>query len=115
MGIILRVDEHTPWCAGMVMVPKKSGKLRICVDLKALNKSVIREVHTLPKVDETLAQLNGAKILTKLDANSGFWQIPLTQSSRLLKTFIMPIGKFCFNKFPFGITSAPEYFQKCMS
>ena len=77
MGIISKVDEPTPWCAGMVVVPKKSGAIRICVDLKPLNMSVLREVHPLPRVDDTLAQLTGAKIFTKLDANSGFWQIPL--------------------------------------
>ena len=55
MGVISRVDEPTPWCAGMVVVPKKSGSIRICVDLKPLNESVLREVHPLPKVDETLA------------------------------------------------------------
>ena len=114
LGIITRVDEPTPWCAGMVVVPKKAGAIRICVDLKPLNESVIREVHPLPKVDETLAQLNGAKVFTKLDANSGFWQIPLTQSSRLLTTFITPAGRYCFNKLPFGISSAPEHFQKRM-
>ena len=115
MGVITKVDEPTPWCAGMVVVPKKSGKVRICVDLKPLNESVLREVHPLPKVDETLAQLSGAKIFTKLDANSGFWQIPLDKSSRLLTTFITPMGRFCFNKLPFGISSAPEHFQKRIS
>ena len=55
MGIISRVDEPTSWCAGMVVVPKKSGAIRICVDLKPLNESVLREVHLLSKVDETLA------------------------------------------------------------
>lgn len=84
LGIISKVDEPTPWCAGMVVVPKKSGAIRICVDLKPLNESVLREVHPLPKVDDTLAQLTGAKVFTKLDANSGFWQIPLSQPSRLL-------------------------------
>ena len=82
---------------------------------KPLNEGVLREVHPLPKVDETLAQLNGAKVFTKLDATSGFWQIPLTQSSRLLTTFITPAGWYCFNKLPFGISSAPEHFQKQMS
>ena len=72
-------------------------------------------MHPLPKVDETLAQLSKGKIFTKLDTNCGFWQIPLTQSSRLLTTFITLMGWFCFNKLPFGITSTPEYFQKCMS
>ena len=72
MGVISKVDEPTPWCAGMVVVPKKSGDIRICVDLKPLNESVLREVHPLPKVDETLAQLSGARVFSKLDANSGF-------------------------------------------
>ena len=114
MGIISRVDEPTPWCAGMVVVPKKSGAIRICVDLKPLNESVLREVHPLPIVDDTLSQLKGAKIFTKLDANSGFWQIPLSKPSRLLTTFITPAGRYCFNKLPFGISSAPEHFQKRM-
>ena len=99
----------------MVVVPKKNGKVRICVDLKPLNESVIREVHPLPKVDETLAQLTGAKVFSKLDANSGFWQIPLEKSSRLLTTFITPFGRFHFNRLPFGISSAPEHFKKWMS
>ena len=114
-GVISKVSEPTPWCAGMVVVPKKSGTVRICVDLKPLNQSVLREVHPLPKVDETLAQLAGAKIFTNLDANSGFWQIPLSQPSRLLTTFITPMGRYCFNKLPFGISSAPEHLQRRMS
>ena len=96
-------------------MPKNNGKVRICVDLKPLNENVLREVHPLPKVDETLAQLVGAKVFTKLDANSGFWQIPLAESSRQLTSFITPIGRYQFNKLPFGISSAPEHFQKRMS
>ena len=111
MGVISKVETPTPWCAGMVVVPKKDGKVRICVDLKPLNASVKRETHPLPKVDDTLAQLSGAKIFSKLDANSGFWQIPLAKQSRHLTTFITPFGRFCFNKMSFGISSAPEYFQ----
>ena len=83
---------------------------RICVDLKPLNQSVLREVHPLPKVDETLAQLlaqlAGARNFSKLDANR------LTKSSRLLTTFITPTGRYCFNKLPFGISSTPEHFQQ---
>ena len=114
-GVISKVDKPTPWCAGMVPVPKRSGAIRICVDLKPLNESVLREVYPMPKVDETLAQLAGAKIFSKLDANSGFWQIPLAEESRLLTTFVTPCGRYCFNKLPFGISSAPELFQKRMS
>ena len=115
MGVISKVDTPTPWCAGMVVVPKKSGDVRICVDLKPLNESVLREVHPIPSVDETLGKLAGATVFSKLDANSGFWQIPLSEDSRLLTTFITPFGRFCFNKLPFGISSAPELFQKRMT
>ena len=71
-GIISRVTEPTPWCAGMVVVPKREGSVRICVDLKLLNQSVLQEVHPIPKVDHTLAQLAGATVFSKIDANSGF-------------------------------------------
>ena len=115
LGVISKVSEPTEWCAGMVVVPKASGKVRICVDLKPLNESVMREVHPLPSVDSTLAQLAGSKIFSKLDTNSGFWQVPLAEESRHLTTFLTPIGRYCFNKLPFGLSSAPEHFQKRMS
>ena len=115
LGVISKVNEPTEWCAGIVAVPKPDGSVRICVDLKPLNASVLREVHPLPTVDSILGQLSEARIFSKLDANSGFWQIPLADSSRHLTTFITPYGRFCFNKMPFGISSAPEYFQKRMS
>ena len=79
LGVISKVDQHTPWCAGMVAVPKKTGNVRICVNLKPLNESVLREVHPIPKVDYTLAHLAGMKLFRKLDTNSGFWQIPLAE------------------------------------
>ena len=111
LGVISRVDQPTQWCAGMVVVPKKSGSVRICVDFRRLNESVLRETHPLPKVDNTLAQLAGATVFSKIDANSGFWQIPLDENSRELTTFITPFGRYYFNRLPFGIASAPEHFQ----
>lgn len=85
------------------------------MDLKALNESVKRETHPIPKVDSILAQLPGAAIFSKLDANSGFWQIPLSEPSKLLTTFITLFGRYAFNKLPFGITSALEIFQRRMN
>ena len=82
------------------------------MDFQRLNESVLRETHPLPKVDHTLAQLAGATVFSKIDANSGFWQIPLKESSRELTTFITPFGRYQFNQMTFGITSAPEHFQR---
>ncbi|KAJ8356744.1 hypothetical protein SKAU_G00195380 [Synaphobranchus kaupii] len=117
MGVISKVTQPTPWCAGMVVVPKAQspGKIRLCVDLTQLNQWVRRERHILPAVDHTLAMLAGAKVFTKLDATSGFWQIPLSEESSLLTTFITPFGRYAFNRLPFGISSAPEHFQRRMS
>ncbi len=115
LGVIVKVKQPMEWYAGMVVVPKPNGKVRICVDLTRLNESVKRERHPLPAVDQVLAQLAGAKVFTKLDANSGFWQIPLAPASAPLTTFITPFGRYCFHRLPFGISSAPEHFQRRMS
>ena len=66
----------------------------------------------MPAVEHTLGQLKGAKYKTKLDCVSGFWQVLLSEDSKKLTTFITPFGRFCFRRLPFGISSAPEFFQK---
>ncbi|XP_064486023.1 uncharacterized protein K02A2.6-like [Ornithodoros turicata] len=115
LGVISRVEEATEWCAPMVVVPKRNGKVRICVDLTELNRFVLREWYPIPSVEHTLGRLSGAKVFSKIDANAGFWQVPLSSDSRLLTTFITPFGRFCFNRLPFGISSAPEHFQRRMT
>ena len=109
-GVISKVEQPTDWCAPIVAVPKSNGDVRVCVDLTKLNDQVKCERLMLPSVDEVLSQLSGAKVFSKLDATSGFYQIELTPQSALLTTFITPFGRFCYNRLPFGITSAPEYF-----
>lgn len=114
-GIIEPVTQPTEWCAPMVPVSKENtDKARICVDLKRLNESVKRELYILPTVDEITAKLSGATVFSSLDAASGFWQIPLHPDSCKLTTFITPFGRYCFKRLPFGITSAPEIFQRKM-
>ena len=115
IGVISKVNEPSAWCAGMVAVPKPNGSVRICVDLRPLNLCVMRDTFPLPTVDDVLAQLSGATIFSKLDANSGFWQVPLAPQSRHLTTFITHFGRCQFNKLPVGILSAPEVYQKRMS
>jgi hypothetical protein len=114
-GIIEKVTEPTEWCAPMVPVVKKNGKIRICVDLKKLNEAVKRENFMLPNLDDISPKLVGAKYFSKLDASSGFYQMPLHTDSSRLTTFITPFGRFCFTRIPFGITSAPEIFQREMT
>lgn len=99
----------------MVVVPKQNGQVRICVDLTNLNKSVLHENPPLTCVDHSLAQLSGAKIFSKLDAKSGFWQIPLSPESQHLITLITPFGRYGFNHLPFRVASAPEHFQRRIS
>ncbi|GBM63504.1 Transposon Ty3-I Gag-Pol polyprotein [Araneus ventricosus] len=112
--VITPVLKPTEWCAPVVIVPKSDGNVRICVDLIELNKNVMRELRPLPKAEYSLNVLTGAKIFSKLDAISGFWQIPLGKKSSYLTTFITPFGRFRFQRLPFGISSAPEHFQRRM-
>jgi hypothetical protein len=114
-GVISPVTTPTDWCSGIVCVEKPNWSVRLCVDLTALNESVKREIHPMASVDESLAKLADSRIFTKLDANSGFWQLPLDVESRLLTCFITPYGRYAFNRLPFGINSAPEIFQRVMS
>ena len=111
-GIITPVTEPTDWCAPIVPVLKPNGSVRICVDLKRLNAHVKREHFPLPTVEDTLAKLANSKIFSTLDTNSGFWQIPLSTECAKLTTFITPYGRYHFQRLPFGITSAPEVFQR---
>ena len=109
--MISKIIKPTPLCAGVVVIPKKSGAVRIFIDLKPLNESVFREPHPIPKVDDTLA-LYGATVFSKLLTNSGFWQIPLSKTSHTLTMSITPLVRYHFNKLPFGIFCAPELFQR---
>ena len=112
--VIEPVEEPTEWCSGLTIAPKKNGKIRICIDLTSLNKWVKREVYPLPRVSDMLSKLSNGMMFSKLDANSGFWQVKMDPKSKLLTTFITPWGRFCFKRMPFGISSAPEFFQRSM-
>ena len=99
----------------MAVAPKTNRNVRICVDLKQLNKSVKKENFILPRVEEILATLDGSRVFSKMDANSGFWQIELEEESCRYTTFITPFRRFNFCKMPFGISAAPEFFQRQMT
>ncbi|XP_075547626.1 uncharacterized protein LOC142582106 [Dermacentor variabilis] len=113
-GVIRRVDKPTPWCSGLVVVRKGDGSYRLCVDLTQLSKVVLWERHILPTVEQALGLLGDAAVFSKLDETASFHQVKLSDSEELT-TFITPCGRYCFCRLPFGISSAPEYFQKQMA
>ena len=112
--IIEAVTIPTAWVSSMVVVPKANGKLRICLDPKDLNRAILREHYPLPTVEDVATRLYGAKVFTKLDVRSGFWHIVLDEKSSYLTTFQTPFGRFRWKRMPFGISSAPEVFQRRM-
>ena len=114
-GVIEPVTQPTPWCAPIVPVSKKDGSVRICADLKKLNVAVQRERYVLPTLEDVIHKLSGATVFTTLDASSGYWAVPLHAESRLLTTFITPMGRYCFKRLPFGISCASEIFQRVMN
>ncbi|XP_030854482.1 uncharacterized protein K02A2.6-like [Strongylocentrotus purpuratus] len=112
MDVITRVDEPTDWVSSLVVVMKKNGQLRVCLDPRDLNRAIKREHYQLPSRAEITAHFAGAKYFSKLDASSGFWQIQLDDESSKLCTFITPYGRYKFLRLPFGICSAPEVYHK---
>ena len=114
-GEIRYVTEPTDWCAAMVPVIKKTGALRICVDLKQLNTAVRREHHMLHSLKDIAPKPAESKVFSTLDATSGFWQIQIEEDSQLLTIIITPFGRYGICRLPFEISSAPEIFQRKMS
>lgn len=110
--IIKKLNEPTDWVNSFVIVRKKNGTLRICLDPSDLNNAIKREYFQLPTLDQIISNLSGACVFSTLDANSGFWQIALDKESTKLCTFATPFGRYCFLRLPYGIKSAPEVFHK---
>lgn len=114
-GIIERVTEATEWVSPMVVVKKKSGDIRICVDMRRVNEAIVIEKHPIPHINELLSSMNGANIFSKLDLKSAYHQLDLHESSRDLTCFVSHEGLFRYTKVCFGLASAPTCFQKTMS
>ncbi|GFO13428.1 polyprotein [Plakobranchus ocellatus] len=114
LGVIKKQESFTDWASPMVVVEKPNKSLRICLDPRNLNKAIKRERFTIPNPEEILAKLAGAKYFSKFDATSGFWQIQLDAESSKLCTMNTPFDLYSFQRCPFGISSAPEIFNKYM-
>lgn len=111
-GIIIKRDGPTAWVNSMLIVEKKDGSIRLCIDPRELNKAIMREHFSVPTFDDVLPQLSGKKIFSIIDMKDGFWHVELDDESSKLVTFNTPFGRYSFTRLPFGISSAPEVFQK---
>lgn len=114
-GILVAVDEPSEWVHPIVIVSKPDGRVRICMDPRPLNKFIRREHYALPTVENSLAELQGARFFSVLDASAAFLQIPLDEDSSKLCTITTPFGRFHYKTMPYGISSAPEVFQKIIN
>ena len=86
-GIIEKVDGPTPWVSPLVITPKKSGDVRICVDMRMANRAINRERHPTPTIDDLIHTLNGATVFSKLDLRAGYHQLTLAPESHYITTF----------------------------
>ncbi|XP_076299573.1 uncharacterized protein LOC143218325 [Lasioglossum baleicum] len=105
--------SSSPWSSPVVVVKKKDGKPRFCVDFRRLNDRSEKDAYPLPHIQATLEKLRGARYLTTLDLKNGYWQVPLEDASRPPTAFTVPgKGLFQFRVMPFGLHSAPATFQR---
>ena len=106
--------SQSPWCSPIVLVKKKDGSTRFCVDFRQVNAVTRKDAQPLPRIDDTLDVLGSAKWFSSLDLASGYWQVEVCPEDREKTAFVTPYGLFQFRVMPFGLTNAPATFQRLM-
>jgi hypothetical protein len=105
---------HPTWLANPVLVKKKNGKWRMCIDYTSLNKACPKVPFPFPRIDQIVNSTAGCELLCFLDAYSGYHQIKMKESDQLATSFITPFGMFCYVTMPFGLRNAGATYQRCM-
>ena len=113
-GFIKEVS-HPEWLANPVLVRKKNGKWRMCVDYTNLNKACPKVPFPLPRIDQIVDSTTGCETLSFLDAYSSYHQIKMKESGQLVTSFITPFGMYCYVTMPFGLRNAGATYQRCMT
>ena len=106
--------SQSPWASPVVLVAKKDGDTRFCVDYRKLNAVTVKDAHPLPRIVDMLESLRGARYFTTLDAAKGYWQIPMDPGSIEKTAFSCSEGLFEFLVMPFGLCNAPATYQRAM-
>lgn len=112
-GVIVKESNPTEWVNSMVIV-EKGDKLRVCIDPRDLNKALKRQHYPLPTIEEISTRLSNAKVFSVLDATKGFWQLELDETSSKLLTFNTCFGRYRYLRLGFGVSPAPEIYQRRM-
>ncbi|KAK1693562.1 hypothetical protein QYE76_010259 [Lolium multiflorum] len=112
-GFIMEV-LHPDWLANPVLVLKKNGSWRMCIDYTSLNKACPKDPFPLPRIDQVIDSTAGCELLSFLDAYSGYHQIPLNPADQIKTSFITPYGAYCYTTMPFGLKNAGATYQRCM-
>ena len=106
---------HSLWVSAVVLVQKKDGGLRFCIDIRKLNEQTIKDAYSLPQIDKTLDSLQGSQWFSSLDLKPGYWQVKMDEESKPLTAFTVGLlGFYECKRMPFGLTNAPATFQRLM-
>ena len=108
---IERLEGPTTWGSPVVVAPKPSEEIRLCVDMRRASEAIVRKRLPMPTVDEVLEELNGCTVFSKLDLCWGFHKIELHEDSKDITTFIIHEGVFRYKRLNFGVNIAPEKYQ----